>query len=481
MRILFLANEIKPFSNSHNIGEVCGDLPKSLKFLKHDIRVITPRYRYIRERQFGLREVARLKSLSVKFGDHEQDCSIKSGFLPKSKVQVYFIDNRALFHPSPSEKDSSIELKSSEEYLRSGFLCYSALELMLLLQWFPDIIHVNDWQTALVPYLSQKNERYSAHFKDTISCLQISGVSTEGVFSSEQLHEIGITDENTNSQEMQKDSKLTSILEIGLKYADRVVFSNKSTFNYFRKKSNKLTTNTNSSDGRIYPQIVIEPGIESQWCPESDPFIESNLTAENPSSDKEDNRVSLLKDLELEINLSMPIIAVFFENLDERGKKLFVESFADLSKLDAQWIFLSGSEENVNEFSNIIENMERKPVVLTELNKEKKHRIVAGSDYFLRISEKTDRCANPLYCLAYGTIPVVNVFDDSGSFLTETVDNPEKSNCVLIDDLSTQSVVDAISRSVRYFNAKNVWSQFQTNAIELDLTWSFAAEQLVNV
>ncbi|NQU06609.1 MAG: glycogen/starch synthase, partial [Calditrichaeota bacterium] len=89
LKILFLSSEVSPFSRTAPFGDVASSLPKALKSAGHEIRVVTPRYKSIRERRYGLREVARLRDLEIIVGNRTHACSVKSGFITGSKVQVY--------------------------------------------------------------------------------------------------------------------------------------------------------------------------------------------------------------------------------------------------------------------------------------------------------------------------------------------------------------------------------------------------------
>ena len=97
VKIFYIAPEVAPFVKTYQIADVTGAFPKALKEMGHDIRVMMPNYKRINARKYVLRDVIRLKDMIVPFGDGEIHVSAKSAFLPNSKVQIYFLDNRDYF------------------------------------------------------------------------------------------------------------------------------------------------------------------------------------------------------------------------------------------------------------------------------------------------------------------------------------------------------------------------------------------------
>ncbi len=176
MKILFLTSEVAPFSRTGGLADVSKALPKALKSLGHEVRLITPRYRSIRERRHGLREVARLRSLDIEFGGEVHSCAVKSGFIPGAKVQVYFLESERFFNRWGLYGDPETGADWPDNHLRFAFLCHASLQLIQHLRWFPDIIHCNDWQTALVPYLLSSDDRYAGDFTSTRSVLHLHNI-----------------------------------------------------------------------------------------------------------------------------------------------------------------------------------------------------------------------------------------------------------------------------------------------------------------
>ena len=162
-KILFLTSEISPFSEVYQLA----DFSKRFSNLINDsedfeIRISQPKYGYISERKYILREVIRLKEVPITFNQKERVVSIKSAFIPNTRVQVYFlIDKECFFDVNPlvyKSKNGQFKKNNFENY---SLFCLSLLESFKKLFWYPDFIICNDWQSALLPGM------YNKHFKDS--------------------------------------------------------------------------------------------------------------------------------------------------------------------------------------------------------------------------------------------------------------------------------------------------------------------------
>ena len=144
-----------------------------------------PKYGSINERRYILREVIRLKDIKVPVGDKVVLTNVKSSFLPKAKVQVYFVGNKEYFNRDGFYTDPKTNKDWQDNAERFSFFSRSALEILKRLHWQPDIIHCNDWQTALIPFFLKRVYREDMFFKKTYTLLTLHNIAFQGIFDSE--------------------------------------------------------------------------------------------------------------------------------------------------------------------------------------------------------------------------------------------------------------------------------------------------------
>jgi starch synthase len=158
-KLYYLTTEITPFANVTPLGEFSAKVPLALQAKGHDIRTIIPKYGYVSERKYILREVIRLREIPFTFDGEEKSASAKSAFIPKTRVQVYFLEDENWFKPLTNlvykSKNGRVLADNGERY---GFFAKAVLSTLPHLFWAPDIFICNGWQSAMVPGI------YNRHF-----------------------------------------------------------------------------------------------------------------------------------------------------------------------------------------------------------------------------------------------------------------------------------------------------------------------------
>ncbi len=157
-KLYYLTTEITPFANVSPLGDFSAKVPLALQEKGHDIRTIIPKYGYVSERKYILREVIRLREIPFQFNGEEQIASAKSAFIPKTRVQVYFLEDDYWFQPLTNliykSKNGRILSDNGERY---SYFAKAVLSTLPHLFWTPDIFICNGWQSAMVPGMFKKH------------------------------------------------------------------------------------------------------------------------------------------------------------------------------------------------------------------------------------------------------------------------------------------------------------------------------------
>jgi len=169
-KVFFLSPEIDPFSNTYHLSEFSHRFGISTKLDKAvDIRMCQPKYGYISERKYILREVIRLKDLAIEFGGQDRIANLKSAFIPNSRVQVYFMEEEEFFQPVADLLYKSKNGRYfSNNHEKFAFFSKTVLCSLKKLFWAPEVIVCNDWQMSFVPLLGKsifKEEEFYENIK----------------------------------------------------------------------------------------------------------------------------------------------------------------------------------------------------------------------------------------------------------------------------------------------------------------------------
>jgi starch synthase len=195
LNILFVSSEVYPYSKEGGLADVAYSLPLALRELGHDVRVMTPKYGAISERKNKIHDINRLKDIPIPVGPIFSQATVKSSSIqnPRNKVQAYITTNYDYFD---SLKGVYTDPSTGSDYANNAerfiFFNRSVIETCITLEWFPDIIHINDWQTSILPALVKL--KFADKFKKTKIVLTIHNISRQGEFALKEFAKTHLPD-----------------------------------------------------------------------------------------------------------------------------------------------------------------------------------------------------------------------------------------------------------------------------------------------
>ena len=194
LKLFFLTTEITPFAHTSNLGKYSVDVPLVLQTMGHDIRTMIPKYGFVSERKYILREVIRLREISFQFDGNEVIASAKSAFIPKTRVQVYFLENVDWFKPLSNllykAKNGRVLPDNDERY---AYFSKAAIATLPHLFWKPDVLISNDWQCAFVPMIYQQIYDSKEFYGGIKTVLTVHSVDEYCNFSRDVYAKAGVT------------------------------------------------------------------------------------------------------------------------------------------------------------------------------------------------------------------------------------------------------------------------------------------------
>jgi len=475
LNIFYVSSETFPFTKTTELGEVSSALPKCLKQMGHDVRVMMPNYKTINERKYILRDVIRLQGLEIKIGDKVFQANGKSAFIPNSKVQIYFLDNKELFDTDKFDiyNNSSKKHKSNPD--RYIFFSIGCLETLKLLHWQPDIIHCNNWQTALIPLLLKSVYSEDPFFKKSRTLLSIHDFAHQGTFDTSVIKKAGISESFLNGNHF-------SFLEVGIKYADMLNTASESYASEAQKHSASsfgleklLKERKNEFFGianRIDPQI---------WNPETDSLIPFTYSRRDLSG-KHKNKKELLERFKLDGDEKTPVISTIIPLVYEKGIDLIIEIMGDLMKMDLRLIISGIGDEKYQKKLRILQKKYPKKIGLDfSMDNSLVHLIEAGSDLFLMPSQLEPGGLNQLYSLIYGTIPIVRNTGGLGETVKKFEAETKKGTGFVFNDFNAKELLNEIKNALKHFNNEEAWAKLVQNAMKIDFSWKSSASKYVKL
>ena len=467
MKVCFIAAEAAPFVKVGGLGDVIGSLPKSLRELGVDARVILPLYSSIDRERFGLKYKA---YQFVDLGWRHSYCGIFETEV--DGVPCYFVDNEQYFN-----RDSIYGQIDDGE--RFAFFSKAALEILPALDFKPDVVNVNDWHTALsVIYLDVLKSREAEFYKDMKSVLSIHNIEFQGKFNPYEMGNLfGLENKYFDALIYNGDLNL---LKGAIQLADRVntvseTYAREILDPYFSYGLDKIL---NVEQGKLRG---ILNGIDvDKFNPKTDPMIPVNYDLKT-FEDKVQNKLAFQKEMDLEVNADIPLIGMVTRLTHQKGIDLILQASEDLLRTGAQLVILGTGDAHYESALRSLEHYRHDRVrSILLFSNEMSAKIYAASDLFLMPS-KTEPCGlSQLISMRYGTVPVVHRVGG----LRDTVIpfTGVEGNGFTFESFQAGDMMDAIYRAVTcFYQSPDEWKQIIKNNLQKDVSWEQSAKKYLDL
>lgn len=467
MKVCFIAAEAAPFVKVGGLGDVIGSLPKFLRELGVDARVILPLYSSIDRERFGLKYKA---YQFVDLGWRHSYCGIFETEV--DGVPCYFVDNEQYFN-----RDSIYGQIDDGE--RFAFFSKAALEILPALDFKPDVVNVNDWHTALsVIYLDVLKSREAEFYKDMKSVLSIHNIEFQGKFNPYEMGNLfGLENKYFDALIYNGDLNL---LKGAIQLADRVntvseTYAREILDPYFSYGLDKIL---NVEQGKLRG---ILNGIDvDKFNPKTDPMIPVNYDLKT-FEDKVQNKLAFQKEMDLEVNADIPLIGMVTRLTHQKGIDLILQASEDILRTGAQLVILGTGDAHYESALRSLEHYRHDRVrSILLFSNEMSAKIYAASDLFLMPS-KTEPCGlSQLISMRYGTVPVVHRVGG----LRDTVIpfTGVEGNGFTFESFQAGDMMDAIYRAVTcFYQSPDEWKQIIKNNLQKDVSWEQSAKKYLDL
>jgi len=478
LKVLFVTSEVFPLIKTGGLADVSGSLPSALQSLGVDIRLLVPGYPSVLEKLVHLRKLADIHHLPV-IGHAE----LMMGTIEETGNLVMIVKSAGLYEREGGPYIDQFGVEWQDNAVRFGILSKVAALLTSkkkhLIDWHPDIVHCNDWQTGLTPAYMKLVEQTK-----TKSIMSIHNMAFQGCFSEQYVATLGLPREHFVMEGLEYHGQL-SFLKAGLYYADAI-----STVSPKYAQEIQTAMFGFGLEGlltRRHHEITgILNGIETEeWNPKHDVYLSKNYTV---STIKNKNVVkqALQERLRLSIDANAPLLGVVSRLTYQKGLDMLLPILQALLNDGCQLALLGSGERPLEKaFFDIAEQHPKQATVTIGYNEPLSHQIMAGSDMFIMPSRFEPCGLNQLYGLAYGTPPIVNATGGLADSVTDTHDasiNNKTANGFVMTEATSEGLFNAIQRALDvYRNAPKTWQKVQKNGMSLNLSWDYSAQEYLKL
>ncbi|GKX68092.1 glycogen synthase GlgA [Inconstantimicrobium mannanitabidum] len=466
MKILFVTAEAYPFMKTGGLGDVAYSLPKSLKNLDVDIRIIMPKYKFEKKVRRRMKKIASFKTY---IGWTTVDCSLWS--LNFEGIQYYFIDNPYYFY----RENAYGYYDDGERFI---YFSKAVLEAIKYLEnFYPDIIHCNDWHTALAVPLKDVYYGDNEFYSNIKTVFSIHNILYQGIYSPDILWMLGLDKEKYFKEDCLKYYDSVSFMKWGVLSSDVVTTVSKSYAQELTKEYVSYGLSSVFINKKDKLKGILNGLDYDMFNPETDKEIFKNFNI-NTIQYKLDNKRDLQKQLSLNEDLNIPLISMITRLTDQKGIDLLEAAMYQLMERDIQLVVNGVGNKN---YEIMLKHMEEKYKgrfkALIEFKPELSKKVYASSDMFLMPSKFEPCGLGQMIAMRYGTVPIVR----STGGLKDTIQEFNKysieGNGFTFQGYSVEDLLTAIDNSLKIFKDKDLWLKLIELDMQADNTWNKSAKE----
>src|SRR6267154_999697 len=471
LRILILAAEIVPFVKVGGLADVVGALPKALHALGHDVRLVMPRYRQVDLKRFQLTTI--IDALPVNIGNYQVHVDVRQGEIGDG-IPVYMID-------APRYFDRENIYGYTDDGERFILFCRAALESMRLLDWSPDIVHCNDWQTGIVPNWMHTVHRDDPFFAGTATVYTIHNLAYQGIFGYRILEVAGVATGGFLYPQIVELANVVDIMGRGILFADAITtvserYAQEILTPTFGEKLDQLLR---SRRDRLFG---ILNGIDYQEMnPASDHHIHTCFDS-NSLDKRAENKRALQERAHLPVKPEAPLIGMISRLADQKGFDLLAQIIQPLLSQGIQLAVLGIGDQHYHEmFQNLAARYPEQVAIFLTFNTELAQSIYAGSDMFLMPSRFEPCGLGQLIAMRYGSVPIVRSVGGLADTVQEYDPGTGEGNSFTFANYDAWEFFAAIVRALELYRFKDIWSTLQQRGMAADHSWQASALRYVDV
>ena len=471
MKILFVGSEAIPFISTGGLGDVLGSLPAALMRYSpdNDVRVVLPLFKSIKQKFAD--KLTFVGETVVHLSWRNQYCGLFS--CEKDGVVYYFIDNEYYFG-----RDAIYGNYDDGEIY--SFFAKAALDIMPLIEFYPDILHCNDWQSSMsIVYLKRKYSQNSKYARIK-TIYTIHNIDYQGIYGMDILDDVfgldtwgdrGVMEYN-GCINMTKGAIVCTdrVSTVSQRYANEIQteFYSSGLHHVLHMYSSKLSGIVNGIDIDYYN-------------PANDEAIAKKYSVDDMKG-KAICKKELQKLAGLPEKADVPVVSMVSRLASHKGFDLVQYILPEMLELGIQFVLLGTGESEIEEYFRDIQNRYPEQVkVFLEFNKDLSKRIYAGSDIFLMPSKSEPCGLSQMISSRYGTVPVVR---ETGG-LYDTIKPYNKytgeGNGFTFANYNAHEMKDAVQRAVDLYFDKKKWKALVKTVMDVDFSWNVSAEKYMDL
>ena len=474
MKILFAAAEVAPFSKAGGLSDVVGSLPKYLE-KDAEIAIFTPLHGGIDKAKYGIKELEN-SEMWITFCTSPQKFKLHMCKLPDTNINVFFVQNDWYFTPFHDVYPKWMD----PEYEHERYIAFSlaTLEYAKQLNFRADIIHSNDWHTAMIPLYIKANYKYDDFWNRAKNVFEIHNLAYQGEWFESVLDFSNMRKDIVFNEWGCEHYGKVNWMKGAINYSDRIVVVSP------RYAQEILTGEFGEGmdytlRGKTDRIVGILNGIDYKvFNPKTDKNLFKNYDV-NSLEGKEDNKKKILEYFGLPYNPNRPLIALISRLVPQKGIDLIRQAENDLRGMDADFIFLGSGDYDYENLFIWLSNNTSNIRAYVGYRGDLANQIYAGSDFFLMPSKFEPCGLSQLIAMRYGSLPIVRATGGLEDTVTGyPLDNSTGFKFWRYDGWDMK---EAINCALNVYKDKFTFNAMRKSAMNADFSWKKSSEKYLQM
>ncbi len=475
MKILLASSEVHPYSKTGGLADMTSALARALARAGHQVGVVTPLYAEVRG---NFPQLTRTDiPLQLQVGSQQIQGEVFT-LAPCEGLTIYFIGQPNYFERGGLYQENGADYADNAE--RFIFLSKAVAHLATALPWKPDVVHLNDWQVALVPLLLKHRQKYGGLQHPPATCLTIHNLAYQGVFPASKYGLTNLPAEYFSPAGVEYYGQM-SCLKSGIVFADALTTVSP------RYAREILTPEFGCGlDGLLRHRqnmlVGILNGVDyEEWDPEQDPYLRAPYS-EARFENKLANKLALQKEFNLPVNATIPLFGNIGRMVHQKGVDLLLSALEMTLASGFQFVLLGTGDANFQSaFQDLGRRYPSQVSVRIGFDQGLSHRIEAGADFFLMPSRFEPCGLNQLYGLRYAAIPIVRAVGGLDDTVQDFTKDPVHGTGFKFEEASPVALAGSIRRALEVFARSEDFLRLRQNAMRADYSWDRMGEEYLAV
>lgn len=480
VNVLFCTTEVHPFSSVGGLGEYSRHLPKELKQAGVNLCIITPLYSSVK-RKFAneLSIVPGFEESTLKLGEENYSIDFYTTNLPETEIPVYFFSCDAFFGRDGIYNNPGEAKGFADNHRRFAIFQFGILYAIERGVFSPDILHLNDYHTALIPAMIQSRHYQEGALSKVKTLLTLHNLQFQGDCEEEFAYTLGIGETLFGEKVGYERNGRLNAMKAGILTADKIVTVSR---NYVREtcESDEFghgLCHELSKRGEAY--VGIMNGIDYVgWNPKTDKLLIANYNKDSLNQ-KEANKTELLARNGLDASdPDRPLVAMITRLKDNKGIELMMPIIDKMLSFNLNFVFMGTGQ---HEYHKFLEGVEMRYPSKFGLNlsysAEEVHAILSGSDFFLSPVQYEPSGQTIMYAMRYGAVPIVHQTGGLADIVQDADDSGKTGVGFSFSEYDSSELLKTIWRAISFYKNTRNYRRVVKRAMGVDYSWTSSGKQ----